>query len=40
MTQDTLLKMVAYQQLGMCFRRLGMHELALKCFKKQLDLAW
>ena len=32
--------MIAYQYLGQCFRNMMMHELALKCFKRQLDLAW
>jgi len=32
--------MIAYRYLGVCFRNMTLHDIALKCFKRQLDLAW
>lgn len=26
--------------MGMTYQRLGQHQNAIKCFKKQLELAW
>jgi hypothetical protein len=38
--QDNKLKLLAYKYLGYCFHNLELHDFALKCFKKELDLAW
>jgi tetratricopeptide (TPR) repeat protein len=34
------LKIEAYELLGKCYNNLKEHEKALKCFKKQLEIAW
>ena len=40
MDKDFETKMYAYKQIGYCYQQIKEYELALKCFKKQLQIAW